>query len=116
MKWVTREDVKVHRVACPWLIKKFIDPHAEFRFVSAEKVLDVAAQEKAIPFNVQGAKLGHVDGRCSFEAIVKKYHLEDPATHLLARIVHGADVSNDLYGRPEAAGLKAMPSDSDRLV
>ncbi len=108
MKWVTREDVKVDRVACPWLIRRFIDPSAEFRFVPAEKVLDVAAREDATPFDIPGVELGHVDGRCSFEAIVQKYRIEDPAIQLLAKIVHGADVSHDLYDRPEAADLKAI--------
>ncbi len=108
MKWVTREHVKVDRVACPWLIRKFIDPHAEFRFVPVDKVQDVAAQEGAIPFDVTGVELGHKDGRCSFEAIVDKYHINDPAIRLLAQIVHGADISHDLYGRPEAMGLKAI--------
>ncbi|MBI3010884.1 MAG: chromate resistance protein [Candidatus Omnitrophica bacterium] len=108
MKWVTRERVKVDRVACPWLIKKFIDPGAAFLFVPAERVLQVAKQEGAIPFDVPDVELGHHDGRCSFEALVGKYHLRDPAIRLLAQIVHGADVDEDLYGRPEAAGLKAI--------
>ncbi|MEW5988409.1 MAG: chromate resistance protein ChrB domain-containing protein [Chloroflexota bacterium] len=108
MKWITRERVKVDRVACPWLIKKFIDPAAEFLFVPADQVVTVADQEQAIPFDVEGAELGHHQGRCSFEAIVAKYQINDPAVHLLAQIVHGADVKVDLYGRPEAAGLKAI--------
>jgi hypothetical protein len=100
--------VKVDRVACPWLIKKFVDPEAEFLFVPAAEVLDVAKREKAIPFDVPGVELGHHQGKCSFEAIVEKYRLEDPAIQLLAKIVHGADVAEDLYGRPEAPGLKAL--------
>lgn len=108
MKWITREHVKVDRVACPWLIRKFIDPGAEFLFVPAEDVLAVAASDGAIPYDVAGVELGHHEGRCSFEAIVDKYGIEDPAIHLLARIVHGADTSPDLYGRPEASGLKAI--------
>jgi hypothetical protein len=108
MKWVTRERVKVDRVACPWLIKKFIDPQAEFLFVPRDKVLEVAAQEGAMPFDVPGVELGHHDGRCSFEALVAKYQIEDPAVHLLAKIVHGADVTQDLFGRPEAPGLEAV--------
>jgi hypothetical protein len=108
MKWITREKVKVDRVACPWLIKKFVDPKAEFLFVPAEKVLEVAEKENAIPFDVPDVELGHHDGKCSFEAIAAKYHIHDPAIGLLAQIVHGADVSADLYGRPEAAGLKAI--------
>ena len=108
MKWITREKVKVDRVACPWLIKKFVDADAEFLFVPVDDVLSVAAREKAIPFDVPDVELGHVDGKCSFEAIVAKYRLDDPAVHLLAKIVHGADVAHDLDNRPEAAGLKAV--------
>jgi hypothetical protein len=108
MKWVTREHVKVDRVACPWLINRFVDPEAEFLFVPAEKVLEIAASQGAIPFDIPGVELGHHEGRCSFEAIVAKYRIEDPAVRLLAEIVHGADVSHDLYGRPEAPGLKAI--------
>ena len=108
MKWITREKVKVDRVACPWLIKKFIDPEAGFLFVPADKVQEVAELEEAIPFDVSGVELGHHGGKCSFEAIVDKYRINDPAIHLLAKIVHGADVSEDLYGRPEAPGLKAI--------
>ena len=108
MKWITREKVKVDRVACPWLIKKFVDPEAKFLFVPAEKVLEVAERERAIPFDAPGVELGHHGSKCSFEAIVAKYRIEDPAVHLLAQIVHGADVAQDLYGRPEASGLKAI--------
>lgn len=108
MKWITRERVKVDRVACPWLIKKFIDPEAEFLFVAPDRVLAVAEQVGAVPFDVPGVELGHHQGQCSFEAIVAKYRLDDPAVRLLAEIVHGADVAQDLYGRPEAAGLKAI--------
>jgi hypothetical protein len=108
MKWITRERVKVDRVACPWLIKKFIDPAAQFLFVRADQVLHRAEQEQAIPYDVAGVELGHHEGRCSFEAILRKYRLEDPALNFLAQIVHGADVADDLYHRPEAAGLKAI--------
>jgi hypothetical protein len=107
MKWVTREHVKVDRVACPWLIRKFVDPDAEFVFVPADQIA-AAAGRGAIPFDAPGVELGHHGGRCSFEAIVAKYHIDDPAIGLLAQIVHGADVADDLYGRPEAAGLKAI--------
>ena len=79
MKWITRERVKVDRVACPWLIKKFIDQEAEFRFVPPDQVLAIAEREGATPFDVPGVELGHHDGRCSFEAIVSKYRLDDPA-------------------------------------
>jgi hypothetical protein len=108
MKWVTREHVKVDRVACPWLIRRFVDADAEFLFVPADQVAAVAERERGIPFDVAGAELGHHHGKCSFEAIVEKYSIRDPAVALLAQIVHGADVSADLYGRPEAPGLRAI--------
>jgi len=98
----------VDRVACPWLITHFIDPAAEFLFVPPEQVLTVADRERAIPFDVPGVALGHRDGKCSFEAILSQYRLDDPALHLLAQIVHGADVAADLYGRPESPGLRAI--------
>lgn len=108
MKWITRERVKVDRVACPWLITHFIDPDAEFLFMPPDDVLPRAAGEGAVPFDVPGVELGHHEGRCSFEAIVERYGLTDPALRLLAQIVHGADVVADLYGRPEAPGLRAV--------
>jgi hypothetical protein len=108
MKWITRERVKVDRVACPWLIKKFIDPKAEFLFVPRDKVLEVADIEGAIPFDVPGVELGHHANKCSFEVLVAKYKIEDSAVKLLAKIVHGADVEQDLFGRPEAPGLEAI--------
>ena len=108
MKWITREKVKVDRVACPWLIKKFVDPQAEFLFVPEDKVMEIAELEGGIPFDLPGVELGHKEGKCSFEAIVAKYGIEDLSVLLLAQIVHGADVSPDLYGRPEAPGLKAI--------
>ncbi|MBI3871855.1 MAG: chromate resistance protein [candidate division Zixibacteria bacterium] len=108
MRWITREKVKVDRVACPWLIKKLVDPAAEFLFVPADKVSEIAQREGAIPYDVPNVELGHHDGRCSFEAIVEKYGITDPAIRMLAQIVHGADVDHDLYGRPEAPGLEAI--------
>jgi hypothetical protein len=109
MKWVTRERVKVDRVACPWLIKKFIDREAEFLFVPAEKVMEVAGREGAIPFDVPGVEFGHHGKDCSFDAIVKKHNLSnDPAIVLLAKIVNGADTDNTLWNQPEAAGLNAI--------
>jgi hypothetical protein len=108
MKWITREKVKVDRVACPWLIKRFIDPEAEFLFVPTEQVIETAQSEVAIPFDVAGVELGHHEGRCSFEAVLRKYQIKDQALSLLAQIVHGADVSADIYGRPESPGLKAV--------
>jgi len=109
MKWITREKVKVDRVACPWLIKKFVDPQAEFLFVPADKVMTVAAKEGATPFDVPNVELGHHGMECSFEAIIKKYNLAmDSALVLLAKIVNGADTDNTLWHQPEAAGLKAV--------
>jgi hypothetical protein len=108
MKWVTRERVKVDRVACPWLIRKFVDPEAEFLFVPPGSVMEVAEREAAIPFDVPGVELGHHDGKSSFEAIIRKYGINDTAILMLAEIVHGADVQHDLYGRVEAPGLKAI--------
>jgi hypothetical protein len=109
VKWVTREHVHVDRVACPWLIRKFVDRQAEFLFVPAAEVMRVAEQEGAIPYDVPGVDLGHHGKECSFEAIVKKYGLEgDAALMLLARIVNGADTDNTLWNQPESAGLKAV--------
>ena len=109
MKWVTRERVKVDRVACPWLIRKFIDPQAEFLFVPAEKVMGVAGHEGAIPFDVQGVEFGHHGKECSFDALVKKHRLDqNPALVLMAKIVNGADTDNTLWNQPEAAGLNAI--------
>src|SRR5499425_1374254 len=109
MKWVTRERVKVDRVACPWLIRKFVDPSAEFLFVPVERVMDVAAREGAIPYDVKDVELGHHGKECSFDAIVKKYKLDnDPAMILLAKIVNGAATDNSLWNQPEVAGLNAI--------
>jgi hypothetical protein len=108
MKWVTRKNANVDRIACPWLIRRFVDKDAEFLFVPAEEVAAVAEREGAIPYDVKGAELGHVDGLCSFESIMVKYQLTDPALQRLARIVHGADVSADINVVPESAGLQAI--------
>lgn len=108
MKWVTRKNAKVDRIACPWLITRFVDPEAEFLYVPPDQVSEVAARDGAIPFDVEGAELGHVDGRCSFESIVLKYGLTEPGLEVLARIVHCADVAADLEIVPEAAGLSAV--------
>jgi len=123
MKWITREGAKVDRVACPWLIRKFIDPQAEFVFVPREKVLEVANEIGATPFDVEGVELGHHGPDCSFESIVKKYGLKDPALLALAKIVHGAD-TRDPAPVPQAAGLKAIaegvamtvPDDHEKLA
>ena len=95
MKWITRERVKVDRVACPWLIRKFVDPQAEFLFVAADQVLPIAERENAIPFDVPNVELGHHGQECSFDAIVKKYGLDrDPALVLLAQ-----DCQRGRYGQ-----------------
>src|SRR5688572_5858226 len=98
MKWITRERVKVDRVACPWLIKKFVDPQAEFLFVPVDRVMEVARQQDAIPYDVPNVELGHHGQECSFDAIVRKYGLtSDLSLVLLARIVNGADTDNTLW-------------------
>ena len=109
MKWITREGVKVDRVACPWLIKKFVDQEAEFFFVPADQVMKEAGRLGGTPFDAQGAELGHHGKECSFEAILKKYNLgNDPALGLLGKIVNGADTDNTLYHQPEGSGLNAV--------
>ncbi len=109
MKWITREKVKVDRVACPWLIRNFVDKDAEFLFVSADRVMEEASLSDAVPFDAPGVELGHHGKECSFEAIIKKYNLSsDPALSLMARIVNGADTDNTLYNQPEGPGLKAI--------
>jgi len=109
MQWITRERVKVDRVACPWLIKKFIDPEAEFLFVPAEQVLRIAAETGATPYDVPNVELGHHGQECSFEAILKRYGLTDnPALVLLGKIVNGADTDNTLWQQPEGPGLEAI--------
>lgn len=110
MKWITREKAKVDRIACPWLISRFIDKEPEFLFVPKDKVLEVARTQNAIPFDTPGAELFHyeVDGKeyVSFDAIIKKYNLKDPALLELAKIVRGAD-ANIPDAPPESAGLEA---------
>jgi hypothetical protein len=108
MKWVTRKNANVDRVACPWLITRFVDPEAQFLYVTAEEVMPTAEREGAIPYDVKDVELGHVDGRCSFESIIVKFGLKDPALKRLAEIVHGADVPTDRDMSPEAAGLFAV--------
>ena len=109
MKWITRENVHVDRVACPWLIRRFVDSQAEFLFVPADQVMAVAEREGATPYDVKGVELGHHGNECSFEAIVKKHGLgSDPALVLLAKIVNGADTDNSLWNQRESAGLRAV--------
>jgi len=107
VKWVTRERPKVDRVACPWLIRRFVDPNAEFLYVPADQVLAVAERERATPFDVPGVELGHHGDACSFDAIIGTYGLTDPALGQLALIVRGADTdAKDLA--PESRGLEAI--------
>ena len=108
MRFVTRKNAAVDRIACPWLIRRFIDKDAEFLYVDAGEVARVARDREAVPFDVDGAELGHVGGRCSFESIMVKFALQDAGLRRLAAIVHGADVAADLDKTPEAAGLKAI--------
>ena len=107
MKWVTRERPKTDRIACPWLIKKFIDPDAEIFYVPRDKVLEVAEREGAISFDAPGAKYTHRDGKCTFEVLIEEYNLKDPALLELAKIVHGADV-RDERTTPQSPGLRAI--------
>lgn len=108
MRWVTRKNAAVDRIACPWLVRRFIDAGAEFLYVEPQDVGRVAREKDATPFDVEGVELGHVDGRCSFESILVKYGLDDPGLARLARIVHGADIEADVDAVPESAGLKAV--------
>ena len=108
MKWVTRERPKTDRIACPWLIKNFIDAEAEFLYVPADQVLEVAEREGAHSYDAPGAKYTHRDGLCSFEVLVEEYEIADPAVARLARIVHGADISDDRDATPESRGLLAV--------
>ena len=108
MKWITRSHVHVDRVACPWLITRFVDSDAEFLFVPRGQIKQVAADTEAIPFDAPDVELGHRDGRCSFESIMQRYELKDPALLRLARIVHAADVEADLDTDSIARGLEAI--------
>ena len=124
MKWITRSHVHVDRVACPWLILRFVDNEAEFLFVPANQVKKVAAETGAIPFDAPDVELGHHEGRCSFESIILKYELKDPALLRLAKIVHSADVAADIDKDPVARGLEAIavgygiryPDDEENLL
>jgi hypothetical protein len=127
MKWITRSNIKVDRVACPWLIRRFIDPQAEFVFVPEKELLEVAHREEAIPFDasrIPEVKLNHRGERCTFEAILEDYKLTDPALRRLALIVRGADVKGQEHVSPESLGLRAIAqgfaltgiSDEERLA
>lgn len=107
MKWVTRERPKIDRIACPWLIDRFIDDEPEFLYVPSDRVLKVAEESGAIPYDIPGVKFTHVGDHCSFDAFLKEYRLDDPALQRLAVIVRGADTSrHDLT--PQSAGLFAI--------
>ena len=107
MKWITRERPKVDRIACPWLIRKFIDPAAEFLYVPTNEVIRTAAGTGAIPYDIPGVELSHDGELCSFDSFLKKYELTDPALQQLAKIVRGADTSR-LELTPQSAGLYAI--------
>jgi len=107
MKWVTRQYVHVDRTACPWLIKRFADQKAEFLFVPVEKIEETVKKEKAIPYDAPGVELGHHGDKCSFDAIVEKYKIKDPAVLEVAKIVRAAD-TDKMGMAPEAAGLEAV--------
>ena len=127
MKWITRKDVKVDRVACPWLIKRFVDPHAQFLFVEEKDLLEQAKVQDATPFDapkITAVKLNHRGSRCSFEAIIEDFNLADPALQKLALIVRSADVKGQESIAPEGIGLRCIAqgfaamglSDEERLV
>jgi hypothetical protein len=111
MKWITRKNVKVDRVACPWLIRRFIDPGAEFLFVEESRLLETAEREQATPFDaprISQIKLNHRGERCTFDAILEDYKLDDPALKRLARIVRSADITGAENDAAEGAGLRAL--------
>jgi hypothetical protein len=107
MKWITRERPKIDRIACPWLVARFIDPGAQFMYVPSGDVLRIAREEDAIPYDIPGVELSHVGDLCSFDAFLMKYGIDDPALSTLAPIVRGADTSR-LDLTPQSAGLYAI--------
>jgi len=107
MKWITRSHVHIDRVACPWLISRFVDSEAEFLFVAADSVLEAADREGAIPFDAKEVELGHQDGHCSFVSIMEKYGLKDPALLALSEVVNAADTGR-MESNPYAAGIEAI--------
>lgn len=113
---VTRENARVERVACPWLISRFIDKQAEFLFVPRDRVLEVARRESAHSFDADGAEFGHQGRKCTFETLMEHFKLTDNALQRLARIVHGADITQDVAIAPEAAGLHAIAEGVASLV
>ena len=108
MRWVTREHPKTDRIACPWLIRKFIDPDAEIVYVSRDEVLAYAEREGAISFDAPGAAYTHRDGQCTFETLVEDYGIDDPAVAILARVVHGADIEEESDTTAQSPGLQAI--------
>jgi hypothetical protein len=108
MQWVTRARPKTDRIACPWLIRRFIDPGAEIVYVAPEQVLPYAEQNGARSFDAPGAEFTHREGKCTFEVLVEHFRIEDPAVRVLARIVHGADIEGEVSSTAESAGLLAI--------
>jgi hypothetical protein len=109
MKWITRARPKTDRIACPWLIAEFIDPNAEILYVPADRLLDEAERLSAISFDAPGARYTHRDGKCTFEVLIDEYDLTgDPALTRLAKIVHAADITDDLGTDPAGPGLLAI--------
>jgi hypothetical protein len=108
VRWITRSHVHVDRVACPWLIARFVDSQAEFLFVPKSQIKKAASDQGAIPFDAPDVELGHHDGRCSFETIIAKYDLEDPALLRMAKIIHAADIAAEIDSDPIARGLEAI--------
>ena len=115
MKWITRERARVDRIACPWLISRFIDKEPTFLFVPADQVKKVAEREGAIPYDIPGVELGHHGARCSFDAFLDKYQLDDPALLALAPIVRGADTDARQL-TPESPGLYALATGFQAIV
>jgi hypothetical protein len=110
MIWITRSHVHVDRVACPWLITRFIDSNAEFMFVPKGEIDRIVKETGAIPFDAPGVELGHHEGRCSFDSIILKYELKEPGLLRMAKIVHSADVDEEIDSDPIARGLEAIAS------
>jgi hypothetical protein len=108
VKWVTREHPRTDRIACPWLIRKFIDPDAEIVYVPRDQVLEFAEREGATSFDAPGATYTHRDGKCSFETLVEEFKIDDPAIAILAKVVHGADVAEDRDATRQSPGLEAI--------
>lgn len=123
MRWITRKNAKVDRIACPWLIRRFIDPEAEFFYVERDQVLSEAEKQEAISFDVEGGRYTHRDGKCTFEVLIEDFNLRDSALQKLAKIVHGADIEKDVHVAPESPGLMRIaqgfalrfPDDHEKL-